>query len=477
MESSKLVNILKTLDKPAWKALERFVHSAYHNRRPKLIELLALLKKASPQWKSKKLKKEVIYAQLFPDETYVESRIVELMKALVKLIEQFWLVSKPTEATEAYRTLALTYHQQGFPNYRDIFLDKAAKALQQTQMDTETYHNQVFQHQLQLHQLIEAEGKRNQEPNLQELHHQFDAYYICTKLKYYCKVLNYQNFRSFPYTIRMMNAVLEEAAHSSYVNMPSIQIYYHGVYTLLSLDNEHNFHQLKTLLAANTQNFSVEELQNIFVLARNFCIKKVRSGKNEYVKEALDLYKIEIEEDLILEDGKIPDADCRNIIKLALVADDLNWALQFLSNFKSKISEDIHAFSLANVYFHQQQYEKVLSVLSSVHFKEVLLELAARALILKTYFQLSRTTQDFIFEDKLDAYIDSFKAFLKRRKEELTKYYLSYLNLVKFTQAINKLYWKPTLDKVKLTSIHQQILATPETAEWDWLKKISNLEN
>lgn len=53
------------------------------------------------------------------------------------------------------------------------------------------------------------------------------------------------------------------------------------------------------------------------------------------------------------------------------------------------------------------------------------------------------------------------------------KAYLPYLTLLKFTQAINKLYWKPILDKTKLTEIHQQILATPETAEWDWLKEIS----
>jgi len=31
----------------------------------------------------------------------------------------------------------------------------------------------------------------------------------------------------------------------------------------------------------------------------------------------------------------------------------------------------------------------------------------------------------------------------------------------------------PKLDKTKLAAIHQQILVTPETAEWDWLKEIS----
>jgi len=475
LEASKLVNLFKSFDKPSWKAFERFVKSIYHNRRPKLIELLALLKKASPQWKSKKLKKEIIYAQLFPGEAYTENRMLDLMKALVKLIEQFWLINKIVEPSEEYLTLAIAYHQQGFQNYGDIFLEKAKKATQQNKMETETYHNQLFQHQLQLHQLIEAEGKRNQEPNLQALHDEFDAYYICTKLKYYCKVLNYQNFRSHAYNIKMMNAVLDAAAQEQYKDVASIQMYYNGVYTLLSLDNEANFYTLKNLLSKHTKTFAKEELQNIFVVARNFCVNNLGRGKFQFVKEALDLYKIEIEEGLILENGKISNSSCRNIIKLSLLAQDAAWASQFLDKFKSQIAVDIYTFSLASIYFQKQEYEAVLKELLSIRFEEVLLELAAKALVLKTYFQLCRTTDNFEFEDKLEAYIQSFKTFLTRKKEVLTKAYLLYLNFLKFTQAINKLYWKPKLNKGKLAEIHQQILATSKTAEWDWLKEISKV--
>lgn len=218
------------------------------------------------------------------------------------------------------------------------------------------------------------------------------------------------------------------------------------------------------------------EIQNIFVLARNFCIKNINRGKREYIKEVLYLYKIEIAENIILEGGKVPDADCRNVIKLALLQ-DVEWALSFLQEFRTKISRDVYTLSLATVYFQQEKYEAILKLLLDVSFKEVLLELAARGLILKTYFQLCRSTNNFEYEDKLEAYIDSFNVFLKRKKEVLTKGYLLYLNLIKFTQVINKLYWKPKVDKTKLAEIHQQILVTPETSEWEWLKMISKGDN
>ena len=476
MESSKLVCLLKTFDEQEWKAFHSFLKSEYHNRRLKLVAFYELLFKISKTWSSKKLLNANIYAKLYPNEAYIERRLVEMRNALVKLIEQFWELNHLDSSSKGYIKLALAYHNKALFNYRDIYFEKARKNLPLERLDATDYHKHLLDYHLIQHNIIEAEEKRNQEPNLEALHDNLDVFYLCSKLKYYCKVLNYQNFRSHQYNIAMMNVVLEEAAHQKYNVYPSIQIYFHGVHTLLSIDNDDHFFELKKLLIEHTESFSIEELQNIFTLARNFCIKNLRRGKRDYLKETFELYKIEIEKKLIIQEGYIPDAICRNIIKSALLLNETKWAESFLNDYQSKISYEIFTLSSANVHFHQKKYDEVLALLIGVDFKEVLLTLAARALILKTYFQLSRTTNNFEYEDKLEAYIESFNAFLKRKKEVLTKGYLLYLNLIKFTQAINKLYWKPKLDKVRLTEIHQQILATPETAEWDWLKQISKIE-
>jgi len=142
VQSSKLVNLLKAFDAVEW---------------------IALLKKASPIWHPKKLQKKVVYKKLFLKDAYAEQKIVELMNALVKLIEQFWLIEKNIEPTEKYRNQALVYQQRGFSNYRDIWFNKSLKALQPQLMEAETFHNHSFQHQLEIHHQIEAEGLRNKE--------------------------------------------------------------------------------------------------------------------------------------------------------------------------------------------------------------------------------------------------------------------------------------------------------------------------
>jgi len=346
--------------------------------------------------------------------------------------------------------------------------------LEEAGIDAEAYHSNLYNLSLTQHKIVEEQGKRNVEPNLQALHDNLDAFFLCTKLKYYCKVLNYQIFRSHTYNISLVDVVLEEAKKDKYNAYTTIQIYYNCVLTLLNNENEASFYALKNMLIKHTQTFSVDELRDIFVLARNFCLKNFNRGKRKFIKDALDLYKIEIEEQIILEENKIPNSSCRNIVKLALIQGEIDWVVKFLNQYKENISSEIYSLGMANVHFEQDQYKEVLELLLPINFKEVLLELAARGLILKTYFQLSRTNNEFHFEDKLEAYIESFKAFLNRKKEVLTRGYLLYLNLVDFVNKLNKLYWKPKLDTSKYELIRQEILDNPQTAEWDWLKEVTS---
>jgi len=425
MLSSKLVSLLKQFNEKDWKEFQRFIESSYFNRRSKIKELFLILKKSVPRWDTKKLNSVYINSKLFPKETLNEKRLIDLRNNMVKLIEKYWLISEEVKSTNEYRSLALAYHQKGFQNYRDHYFKKSFDDLQKAKIDAEDFHSNLFNLSLVQHKIVEEQGKRNIEPNLQKLHNNLDAYFLCTKLKYYCKALNYQNFRSHNYDISLIDAVLEEAVKNKYIIYPFIQIYYHGVLTLLNINNEDNFYALKNLVIQNTETFSVEELRNMFALARNFCAKNFNMGKRKFGKEALDLYKIQIKEGLISDDGKILDSSCRNIIKLALLLDETQWAENFLKDYQPKISEEVFTLSLANVHFHQKNYDEVLTTLIGVDFNEVLLALAARGLILKTFFQLCRTTNNFEYEDKLEAYINNFNAFLKRKKEVLTKYYLT----------------------------------------------------
>lgn len=354
MESSKLVALLKQFDKKDWREFHRFIESPYFNRRPKLIDLYQLLKKTVPNMNIKKLSNIYINSKLFPGESINEKRLIDLRNSLVKLVEKYWLVSKKVKPVEEFRALASTYHHKGFPNYRDYYFKKTYDQLENGRIDAEDYHNSLYNLSLTQHKITEEQGKRNIEPNLQDLHNNLDAYFLCAKLKYYCKALNYQNFRSHNYEISLIDAVLEEAIKEKYLIYPSIQIYYNGVLTLLDINNEDNFYALKKLIQQHAKTFSKDEMQNIFVLARNFCVKNFNRGKTQFIKDALDLYKIEIKEEILLEENTIANSSCWNIVKLALLQGEISWATDFLNRFKANISNEIYTLCMAKIYFEQK---------------------------------------------------------------------------------------------------------------------------
>jgi len=78
MKSSKLICILKTFDEKEWKDFYSFLKSKYHNRRSKLVLFYELIYKISKTWSSKKLLKVNIYTKLYPNEKYIERRLVEI---------------------------------------------------------------------------------------------------------------------------------------------------------------------------------------------------------------------------------------------------------------------------------------------------------------------------------------------------------------------------------------------------------------
>ncbi len=477
MHQSKLIRLLKQCSTHELKLFKKFVHSPYFNTNSSIIELYQLLRKAAPDFSPKRVDKFKLFQKLYPNAAFSEKRIGNLMSELVKLLELFWQMENlQTSPIQQQIDLAHAYQQHGLLSYWQQNIDRAEKVIQNKLLEAADYYHYQLLLNLEKHQVIEDEGQRNQEPNLQAVNNHLDTYFLCNKLKYYSKVLNYQGFKSHSYDIRMIDVVLQEASCSIYQNEPAIQIYYHGVRTRLSLEHEDSFKALKKLLTKHCHDFALAEVQNMFMLARNFCIKQMNSGIKEkynlYARELLSIYQIEINEELILDKDVLPPATCKNIIATANLLSELEWAVQFLVQFKSKMDSNSFNFNMATIRFQQGKFKRSLELLQQTHFTEVLLLLATKGLILKTYYELYITYADnFDYEDQLDLYIQSFSVFLKRKKEVLTKRYVYYDNMVSIVKQLFNLSKELDLADKKIVALQEKLKHTKSITEKAWLKR------
>ncbi len=491
MYNSKLLVFIQTLSSEELKSFGQFVQSPYFNSNKKVGQLYQYLYKSAPNFEAKRLEKQKVFKYLFPGETFNNSKLQQLMSKLVKLLEQFWvqerfgkaIMQQQLELTKSYRERNLPLYWEKNQEVLATLLQEQNKTSNQNQNNKagDTHYYQ-FQLAIELHDNIEQAEQRNKEPNLQNVSDNLDQYYFINKLKYYCKAINFQRFKSVDYEFILIDKILQEVekgqtkSGKKWLEIPAVAIYYYGVQTLLRPRGEQaaltHFKELKQLLKKHAHYFARKEIQNMFMLARNFCIQELNSGDRSYLEEIFDLYKMEIDQQLILEEGKLSAATCKNITTVALSLAAFDWLEKFIYDYQWAIDTDAFNFALARLRFAQKEYTTVLELLQDTG-EEVLLMLSGKALLLKTYFELSLDVKtEFLYEDKVDNFLVSFTAFLNRKKDTLPKHYIFYLNFAKMLKEMRKAaHYSTVKDISKLQVLSRQLSTITEMAEQTWLRE------
>jgi len=248
-------------------------------------------------------------------------------------------------------------------------------------------------------------------------------------------MLNRQNIVKQEYEIGYLDLVLGLVAADEGLQQrfPAIAIYYCIAMTLQDSANEAHYHRLVGLLAEHSHGFPKVEVRTMYDYAQNYCIKKINTGKGEYLKALFELFKTLLDNGVILMDGELSQWDYKNIVTVATRLGEHTWAEQFLHQYKDQLPlpdrENAYTYNLANFYYSMRQYGKALQLLRDVQFTDVYYGLGARSLLLKVYYEAGEF-------DPLYSLVDSFSIYLKRNELVSPYQYTAHMNLVRFTKRI-----------------------------------------
>ena len=70
VQHSRLIKLLSRLSKNEFKELRAFVHSPFHNRNAKVIELFKVLENYYPLFKAKELDRNMLHKRIFPESPF-----------------------------------------------------------------------------------------------------------------------------------------------------------------------------------------------------------------------------------------------------------------------------------------------------------------------------------------------------------------------------------------------------------------------
>ncbi len=479
MHSSKLIQLLKVCSKKELQLFNKFVCSPFFNTNQNVVALYEYIRKCAPNFRSRKLERHRLFAAVFSGEDYKEIKLQQFMSELVGLLEEFWVYQlRKGRQIDGGLDLAAVYRDRGLPHYWQQKMLKLDGVFNGAKVLGADFHYQRYCYHLSIHEAIEEEGQRDKEPNLQELSDALDVFYLVKKLKYYYKVIVFQQFKSQEYDIGLMEEILAFVEGKEF-DHPAIQIYYYGVRSYIDFEEESYFYQLKDLLREHVHGFPIKEMQNMFLSAINYCIRQLNQGNRKYLREIFELYQIEIDEQIILIDGKIPSVTYSNITMTASLLDELDWLEQFLHDFKEAVDAPDYALNIAQLYFKQSKYQQIIQLFKAADYDDVLFVLLAKAILLKTHYELKRKfADDYDYEEQLDAVMTNFNTFLHRKKRQLPKHYVYYLNLTRSLRELFRLEQDPSWELESLDQLEQRVKGTKEMAEKRWLlQKINDLRS
>jgi len=461
MRESQLLFLFNSLGKKEIRDLNKWLQSPFFNQRADVIKLFDYLKSNSNK-KDNSLDKLTVFAILWKGELYEDAKMRYAMSFLYNQIKDYlayveWQ-NEPV-APKSAKARALWQHNQDGAYQKEI--EQLTVQLSKEENFTYLQHFHVYQLNLEKYR-SSLKKSRTKAGDLQEVSDALTTFYICETMRVASLMVTHKTVNTqVEYSSQMLEEVLRKAVLPPFVDLPEISIYYNIYRALTEVDNPVYFKNLKTLITTYWQRFASIEMRDIYLLAINYCIKKLNNGQPEFIREALDLYEVGLEKGIFLENGELSRFTYGNALSLYLYLKEFEAAKEFLETNKkhlpAKQRHNIYLYNLTVYHFKKQEYQTVMELLKEVRFRDVLYNLDARRMLLRAYFE----SESF---DALESLLDSFQTYIRRRYD-LGYHKEMYVNLIKFIRRLLTVGY----EKNALTALQEEVKMTKTVIDKEWL--------
>ncbi len=474
MHQSKLVQHLRELPHKERERFRTFVGSPYFNQHQKTIALLEILLKNINGHRKTSIKREDIYSVLFPEETYDEQQMHNVMSYLKKLYHKF-LAFRHFEEEDLQEQLytveqAFSFTQYDLMNNRSKLLEK--------KLENHPYRNSDYFHvYYRLNNLLGFYSgnyiDRSKSKTFQNMLDNLDKYYIIEKLRNCCHLTANSMLMNTHYDYGLFDELLLFLRKNWEVlkEEKSILLYFSILMSLRDGNDPKHYENLKELLNHDLKHFSRREINDLYGFSYNYCIRQINLGKREYQRELFELYQEGVKKELLINNGILSEWDYKNVVTLGCKLQEFSWTEKFINEYKEKLPlskrENAYKYNLANLFYNKKQYNEAIETLLHVQFTDVKYHLNTTFLLLRTYYALGDT-------EALLSLIETFRIYVIRNRKMTTDQKKGYTNFLRFAKKLVLLkhqsatYTRKTL-KEKVDSLAQKIQDTNNVINKYWL--------
>ena len=460
MHQNKVLLILKTFTRKEMTRFFEFCYSPYHNKHKGVRALVSYLKKRFPDFSDKYFDTKKM-VRIFPGASKSEialiftytKRVLDEFLSIESLIDDNALKSEAILQQLRQRKIYSLYEKEW--NKRQHQLTNVGANI----ADLSAHYRLAAE----ADKYYQSVSKRKDDPNLQRKQQFLDYFFIAEKLKDAVEMILREQILQVAYSKRMLLFILKEVEENweAYRRIPIIPVYFQ-LYHLVETKRKEHYFKLLSFLEQHQKQLDKSELIYIYNILKNYCIQRINANDQKFLNEIFKLYQSELKMDLLLENGILLEWHYKNIVTTGLRLGEVDWVAEFIEEYKSNLDseayENAYRFNTAALCHAKGEYSRVLELLQQVEYSDLRYNLGAKALLLRTYYELSET-------DALVSLSVAFRQFLKRNKLLSNSRKQAYFNLFSLTEKMAAFRDEaPFLDKKTRTQKYKKLRKSIEGA-------------
>lgn len=476
MISTTLIRILSKFTAKEFKEFGEFVKSPFYNKNIHVKHLYDYLKKFYPEFKDKRLDKDVVFSSLFPDKLYNDGFLRTVIYNLGKLAEDF-LAHVNFRKDDLNRGISLL-KELNERKLEKVFL-KYYSEIEEDILNIQFHDSDYYlkKYELQQQKEIYMDWSKYKQKDFKNytsntvtyIDDELTSFYLTKALNHYRFMLDKNMYEQVDYNFDFIHYILDFLLNKDSHFKNKLKIKLHLYEVLLIRDKGEKYYKtLKEILINDYTKLSKSDLYSLHNILQSHCVYMGYQNHQEYLKERFELYKICLMIQLYAAAEHIyfDDLLFGNIVNTAITLGDLEFTENFIEKYKELLAPDntdvVINYSYARLFFGKKDFEKSIWHLNSIKtIKQIQYKLPVRDLILKCYYELEFTTQA-VYQ------IDSYRHFLVNNRTSLsTERFERISNFLKFFMRLLKI--KEKNSQKEVYKLKEEIETTPNTIEKYWL--------
>lgn len=460
MQNTFLAQLIKSFNQIEIKEAISYLESPFFNRRKDLQQLFGYLSEClhvldvTPT-------REQVFRKVFPNEKFDDQKLRLLTSYLMRQLEQYLLVKECLNSPlQTQHLLLRAYRKKDLPKHMLKNFRKQQQQIDKQAFRHAQYHQAAYWQELELYQM-ESQAGRSRAHNLQVLEDHLHHSFLSMKLRQACHLIAHQAVYKTDYESEMIEALLANASQPEYEAVPAISVYLFCYKILANPDEDAYFYSFKEKLFAHINHFPKAEMRDLFLLALNFCIRKINENR-PFFKEALELYRKGLENKILLENGQLSRFTYTNIVGVALRLQETEWVAEFIKSYRHFLEpawqEATFSLCAARLEYTRKNYDKALLYLQKADYRDFINNMVAKIIQLKIYYEINEI-------DLLESHLKTMRGFIGRNKR-LGYHQRNYRNIITMSQRLIRI---NPYDKQAKERLKQQVESAEPLTEKGWL--------